>query len=54
VFSAGPDDRPVERPATWWEEGGVIVVRAGEGGEELRIVGRSPERLVVQARRVGS
>ena len=51
LFVPGPDDRPVEQPATWREEGGVIVVHAREGGTELRIVERSPERLVVQVGR---
>jgi hypothetical protein len=48
LFVPGPADRPVEQPATWREEGGLIVVSAREGGAELRIVERSPERLVVQ------
>lgn len=50
LFVPGPADRPVEQPATWQEEGGVLVVRAREGGAELRIVERSPTRLVVQTR----
>lgn len=51
LFVAGPDDRPAERPATWREDGDVIVVSAREGGAELRIVERSPERLVVKTGR---
>lgn len=51
LFVAGPDDRPAERLATWREDGDVIVVSAREGGAELRIVERSPERLVVKAGR---
>jgi hypothetical protein len=50
-FMPGPDDRPVERAASWHDEGGVLVVRARDGGIEARIVDRSPERLVVQVRR---
>jgi hypothetical protein len=46
----GPDDRLVEKPATWRDESGVIVVRTSAGGGELRIVERSPARLVVKAR----
>jgi len=48
LFLPGPDDRLVEQPATWREEGGALVVRTREGGAELRIVDRSPTRLVVQ------
>ena len=52
-FVPGPDDRLVERPATWRDEDGALVVRAREGGIELHIVERSPTRLVVQLRRAG-
>ena len=48
----GPADGRTEEPATWRDEGGAIVVRTHEGGE-LRIVDRSPARLVVQVRRGG-
>jgi len=48
LFAAGPDDKLIEQPATWVEEGGVVVIRAAGGGPVLRIVHRSPERLVVQ------
>lgn len=51
LFGSGPDDRPAERPASWREEDGVIVVRAREGGVELRIVERSADRLVVKGGR---
>lgn len=53
LFVPGPDDRLVEQPATWHDEGGALVVRAREGGPELRIVDRSPARLVIQVRRGG-
>jgi len=48
IFAPGPDDRYVEHAARWHDEDGDIVVRAREGGTELRIVERSPERLVVR------
>ena len=51
VLTPGPDDRFVERPATWTEEQGEIVIRLGDGSAELRIVDQSPGRLVVQTRR---
>jgi hypothetical protein len=51
LFAPGPDDRLVEQPATWHEEGGGLVVRPREGGVELHIVDRSPARLLVQVRR---
>lgn len=50
LFLPGPDDRLTEQPATWREEGSAVVIRAGESGAELRIVERSPARLVVQIR----
>jgi hypothetical protein len=50
LYVAGADDRLVDRPATWIEEGGALVVRARDGGAEARIVERSPERLVVRLR----
>jgi hypothetical protein len=51
LFMPGPDDRPMERPGTWHEEGGALVIRPQGGGTELRIVDRSEARLVVQAAR---
>jgi hypothetical protein len=48
LFTGGPDDRMTERAGTWSEEDDVLVVRADDGGTELRIVERSAERLVVQ------
>ena len=47
----GPDDRLVEETASWRDEGGALVVGAREGGTELRVVDRSPKRLVVKVRR---
>jgi hypothetical protein len=46
LFAPGPDDRLVEQQATWREESGVVVVRTRDS--ELRIIDRSPDRLVVQ------
>lgn len=51
IFVGGPDDRPVEQPATWDEQGDALVVRSPHGPTELRIVERSPTRLVVQRRK---
>ena len=48
VFVPGPDDRPAPRPARWSEEGGEIIVRSDSGGASLRIVRRSPTRIVVR------
>jgi len=48
LFAPGPDDRLREQRATWREDGRALVVRAGAGGPELRIVARSPLRLVVR------
>ena len=51
VFLPGPDDRSVEQAARWHDEDGAIVVRAREGGAELRIVEHSPDRLLVRTAR---
>jgi hypothetical protein len=48
IFVQGPDDRYIEQPASWRDEDGTVVVRAREGGTELKIVDRSPDRLVVR------
>jgi hypothetical protein len=48
LFVQGPDDRYVEQKATWREEGGAMVIRARQGGTELRIIERSPTKLVVK------
>ena len=52
VLLPGPDDRLVERAAAWRKEGGDIVVSSETAGggprQELRIVERSPDRLVVR------
>jgi hypothetical protein len=48
LFAPGAADRPVEQAATWREEDGVLIVRARDGDTEVRIVERSPERLLVR------
>jgi len=49
LFTPGADDKLVEQPATWTEQDEGIVIRPAGNGPGLRIVQRSPERLVVQA-----
>src|SRR5688572_16661501 len=49
VFTAGPDDRPVAKTATWRKEGGAVTIRTNDGAE-LRIIDRTSDRLVIQAR----
>ena len=51
MFVQGPDDRYVEQPATWLDEGGAVVVTARSGDRQLRIVSHTADRLVVQAQR---
>ena len=53
LFVPGPDDRYVEQPGRWHDEGGELVVAAREGGTELRIVSQSPDRLVIRLERKG-
>ncbi|MBA3340385.1 MAG: hypothetical protein H0T48_00965 [Gemmatimonadaceae bacterium] len=47
LLMPGPDDRYVEQPATWKQEGDVLVIRTREGSE-LQIGDRSPARLVAK------
>ena len=49
VLVPGADDRPVEQPATWREEGGALVIQRGKGAPSLRVVSQSPTRLIVQS-----
>jgi len=51
ISGAGPDDRNVERPATWREEGGAIMIDELQGAARYRIVARSPSRLVIQSQK---
>jgi hypothetical protein len=52
LFVGGPDDRLRPREGHWHKEGDTVVVRIPttdqRGERELRIVSRSPNRLVVQ------
>jgi hypothetical protein len=48
VFVSGADDRPVEQPATWRDEGDALVIHRSKGGSPLRVVSHSPSRLIVQ------
>ncbi len=47
VLVQGEDDRYIERPATWHDEDGTVVLRA-RSGPTLRIIDRSPSRLIVK------
>lgn len=47
ILTAGPDDRFVAQPATWKDEPHGLVIKARKGGHALRIVHRSPSRLVI-------
>lgn len=47
VFVPGPDDRPVEQPATWKDAGAPSPSRSRKG-PEVTIVHRAPARLVVK------
>jgi hypothetical protein len=51
VYLAGPDDRFVEEAGTWSSDGRDVVIRLGKSDAELRIVDRSPKRLVVKVRK---
>jgi hypothetical protein len=48
IYTQGPDDRYVEQPATWSDEGETLVIRARGDRPALRIVERSPTRLVIR------
>jgi hypothetical protein len=48
ISGAGPDDRNIERPATWREEEGALVIRESASGNEFRVIKRSPSRLIVR------
>jgi hypothetical protein len=48
VFGPGADDRPAPRNARWTEDDSGVVVRLDAGGGALRIVERTPKRLVVR------
>jgi len=48
IYRGGADDRPAATAASWSEEGSHLVVRTDAGGAALRIVERSPTRLVIK------
>jgi hypothetical protein len=45
LFNSGPDDRLIPRPASWREG---VEGKAAEGGADVQIIERSPDRLVVR------
>jgi hypothetical protein len=47
-FVAGPDDRFIPQPAKWSNEGDDVAVRDVSNAVKLRIVERTPDRLVVK------
>lgn len=49
VFVPAADDRYVEKSGAWSEEKGAVVIHERAGSPRLRIVDRSPSRLVVQS-----
>ena len=52
LFVGGDDDRLVERPATW-RDGESPPAAHKPAGADVRIVHRSPDRLVVRIRGAG-
>src|SRR6185369_3199924 len=50
LYLPGPDDRFAEESASWKDDEGAVVIRARKGGRQLRIIERSPDRLVVEMR----
>ena len=49
ISRPGADDRGVAEPATWTKEEDALVVHEKGGGRRMRIVSRSPSRLVVRS-----
>jgi hypothetical protein len=49
IYTQGPDDRYVEQPASWREDGDTLVIKARESGAVLRVVDWSPARLVIRS-----
>jgi hypothetical protein len=49
ILVPGPDDRPVETPARWQEDGGSAVVTPGAGRARsvIHVRERTPTRLVI-------
>ena len=48
IWTGGPDDRPAPLAAKWTTEGDELVVRDDRGAVRMRVVERSPERLVAK------
>jgi hypothetical protein len=48
IYVAGPDDRPVGRPAAWSKDGGDLVVRPRDGRSRLRVHRQALSRLIVR------
>jgi hypothetical protein len=48
IYTQGPDDRYVEQPAAWRDEGNTLVIRTRQGGPVLHVVEWSPSRLVIR------
>lgn len=51
VFLPGPDDKFVERQASWNDEGGGMVIRVRDPGLEFVVIERTSSRLVIERRR---
>jgi hypothetical protein len=49
LYAPGPDDRFVQRPARWTAEGDQLILQATNAERGLRILSRTPERLVVSS-----
>lgn len=51
-YVAGPDDRLIEQPATW-RDAGTAGAGIDDDAADIRVIDRSPDRLVVQIRGTG-
>jgi hypothetical protein len=51
MWLGGPDDRYVAQPATWSVEGDDVVVRDARDAVRLRVLDRTPDRLLVEMHR---
>jgi hypothetical protein len=50
VYVPGPDDRFIERQATWVEESGEVVIRSRDARLELLVIEQSDTRMVIERR----
>jgi hypothetical protein len=48
LLTQGPDDRYVAQAASWQDENDGVMIRTRGGSPTLRIVERSPARLLIQ------